>query len=187
MSIRRIVSRSALVLLTLSLAGWSCAQEGAGSTTPTPPGQAGVTTQSQSHDDAKTGKKTNEREDVRDNSVFSAQIANEVLNQIRNGLEGHSQRLMLSAFDGDKMDGFLAFQDQVEAYFERYEGFRVHFRIIQTTSEGAKGLVLAEFTIEAAPRAGGAPQRSSNQIRFELERGSKGWRVIDFRPRGFFS
>lgn len=122
-----------------------------------------------------------------DTTVFSERVANDVLGQIRDGLEGHSQRLMLGAFDGDKMDGYLTFEDQIQAYFEKYEGFRVHFRILQTSIEGPKGVINAEFQVEGMPRSGGAPSRRANQIRFELERGKKGWRVVDFSPRGFFS
>jgi hypothetical protein len=120
-------------------------------------------------------------------SAFSDQDATNVLNDIRDGLEAHSQRLMLSAFDSAKMDDYLTFEDQIQAYFEHYESFRVHFRTIQTTSEGEKGIVLAEFEIEGSPRGGGPMMRRTNQIRFELERGKKGWKIVDFRPRAFFA
>jgi hypothetical protein len=71
--------------------------------------------------------------------------------------------------------------------FERYESFRVHYRIMQSTVEGSKGVVLAEFELEEIPRAGGTPQRRQGQLKFEMERGRKGWKIVDFNPRGFFS
>lgn len=118
---------------------------------------------------------------------FNAEAANAVLGQIRDGLEAHNPRRMLSAFDGDNFDGYLVFEDQLQAYFEKFEGFRVHFRILQTSVEGSKGIVLAEFDVEGLPQGGGAAMRRSKQLRFELVQGRKGWKIVDLRPRGFFS
>lgn len=120
-------------------------------------------------------------------TVFSSAVANNVLGELRDGLEGHSQRLMLSAFDQDKMEGYLSFEDQIQALFAKYDAFRVHYRIAQSTVEGAKGVVLVDFEMEEIPRAGGAPQRRQGQLRFEMERGREGWKIVDFNPRGFFS
>jgi hypothetical protein len=85
------------------------------------------------------------------------------------------------------MDGYLTFEDQIDAFFNRYEGFRVHFRIANVTVEGTKGVVLVDAELEQIPATGGAAQRKRTQLRFELEMGRKGWRVVDFRDRGFFS
>jgi hypothetical protein len=186
--------RAALALVVFALVTLQFAQE---SSAPAAPNQSATRSQvdNNSSRDKKKDKKKDKKDkkadsssaDAYDTAVFSDQVANTVLNDIRDGLEAHSQRLMLSAFDGDKMDGYLTFEDQIQAYFEHYEGFRVHFRIIQTSIEASKGIVLAEFEIEGSPRGGGPVMRRSNQIRFELERGKKGWKVVDFRPRAFFA
>ena len=123
-------------------------------------------------------------EDAYDSAVFSQAVANNVLNDLRDGLEGHSQRLLLSAFDQDKMDGYLTFEDQIDAMMQRYDSFRVHFRITQSTVEGSKGVVLVDFEMEEIPRAGGTPIRRNGQLKFEMERGRKGWKIVDFNPRG---
>ena len=120
-------------------------------------------------------------------SVFDERAAAVVLGTIRSGLESHSQRLLLSAFDRDKMDGFLTFEDQIDAYFASYQSFTVSFRIVQTTEENNRGVILADFEIETEPRDGGPISRRQAQLRFELERGSKGWKIVDFNPRAFFS
>jgi hypothetical protein len=133
-------------------------------------------------------KKENAKpQDPYDSAVFSQAVANSVLNDLRDGLEGHSQRLVLSAFDQDKMDGYLTFEDQIEAMMQRYDSLRVHFRISQSTIEGSKGVVLVDFEMEEIPRAGGAPLRRNGQVKFEMERGRKGWKIVDFNPRGFLS
>ncbi len=125
--------------------------------------------------------------DAADADTFDERAAAQVLGTIRDGLEGHSQRLFLAAFDRDKMNGFLTFQDQIEAYFTRYESFRLHLRIIQTSMENNRGAILAEFQVESEPRGGGRMSRREGQLRFELERGAKGWKIVDLNPRGFFS
>ncbi|HEX9119287.1 MAG TPA: hypothetical protein VF840_01995 [Terriglobales bacterium] len=140
--------------------------------------------------DKKEEKKKKDKakaQDPYDSAVFSQAVANSVLNDLRDGLEGHSQRLLLSAFDQDKLDGYLTFEDQIEAMFQRYDSFRVHFRISQSTIEGPKGVVLVVFDLEEVPRAGGAPIRRNGQVKFEMERGRKGWKIVDFTPRGFLS
>jgi hypothetical protein len=119
--------------------------------------------------------------------VFTERIANDVIGKVRDGLEGHSRRLMLSAFDDDKMDGYLSFEDQIDSFFNRYDGFRVHFRIANVAIEGQRGVVLVDAEMEESPSGGGAPLRKRAQLRFELELGRKGWRIVDVRDRNFFS
>jgi hypothetical protein len=120
--------------------------------------------------------------------VFDERAAAEVLSHLRDGLEGHSQRLLLSAFDGDKMDGFLTFSDQIEAYFTRYESFRLTYHILQTSQESdGRGIILADFQVENEPRGGGRISRRQAQLRFELVHGPRGWKIVDMNPRGFFS
>lgn len=139
--------------------------------------------------DKKKKKKDKESvDDVTAPATFSDAVAQSVLQQLTDGLEGHSDRLMLSAFDDNKMDGYLSFEDQVLAFFQRYDSFRVHFRISQATTEGSKGVVLVDIEMEEIPRSASAqPVRKRDQMRFEMERGKKGWKIVDLRPRGFFS
>jgi hypothetical protein len=136
-------------------------------------------------------KKKKDKGNVDDLTVpttFSDAVASDVLQQLADGLEGHSQRLMLSAFDDNKMDGYLSFEDQIEAFFRQYDSFRLHYRIAQATTEGDKGIVLVDLEMEEIPRCTSAqPVRKRDQMRFEMERGKKGWKIVDLRPRGFFS
>jgi len=136
----------------------------------------------------KKDKKDKGSQDVVNTEVFSTAVASSVLNDLRDGLEGHTQRLMLSAFDADKMDGYLEFEDQIEAFFNRYSTFSVYFRIAQTATDGPKGIALVDIQLEEIPRGSASPPiRKNGQIRFELERGKKGWKIVDFSPRNFFS
>lgn len=136
----------------------------------------------------KKDKKDKGSQDGLNTAVFSTTVASNVLNGLRDGLEGHTPRRMLSAFDADKMDGYLEFEDQIQALFNRYESFRVYFRIVQSATDGPKGIVLLEIQLEEIPRgATSPPGRKNGQMRFELERGRRGWKIVDFSPRNFFS
>jgi hypothetical protein len=159
---------------------------GQGQSQTTPAQQTGAHGESQSSPEKKKEKKESRRQD--DIEVFSDAVANNIMADLRDGLEGHSPRLLLSAFDGDKMEGYLSFKDEMENFFNRYQAFRVRYRILQTAVEGARGIILVDFEMEETPRNEmAAPARKSSQVRFELERGRKGWKIVDFRPRGFFS
>jgi hypothetical protein len=156
--------------------------------TPVPQDKQPVPPTDKQDKDKDKKKKKSKSQDVLNTEVFTDDVARFVLSEVRDGLEGHLQRLMLSAFDDDKMAGYLSFEDQIQAMFDNYSEFRVHFRILQTTIEGPKGVVLVDFNLEEIPKSQNAqPQRKSTQMRFELERGRKGWRIVDFSPRGFFS
>lgn len=117
---------------------------------------------------------------------FSQDVAVQVLGLIRDGLHNHSPGRMLAAFDREKLPAYLAFEDQVHAYFNQYDTFRSYFRILQTSTEGNHGVVLAEWQIESSRDSAQPPQRRDTQVRFELAPGKNGWQIVDFSPRNFF-
>ena len=184
------------ITLVVVFGGWALAQSSGTQTAPdnstqNPPSGSTQNPPSENKKDKKDKKKKNSQ-DVMNSEVFSDAVATSVLNQIRDGLEGHIPRLMESAFDQDKMDGYLQFEDQIEAMFNRYSEFRVHFSLAQNSVEGSKGVILVNIEMEQIPNATGRntspqPQRKNGQVRFELERGKKGWQIVDFQPRSFFS
>jgi hypothetical protein len=144
--------------------------------------------QQSEHSSKDKNKKNHKKEDVLNAEVFSTTVANRLLQDLRDGLEGHSQRRVLSAFDADKMDDYLQFEDQIAAFFNKYESFRAYFRIVQSAAEGPKGVVLVDVQLEETPRADTSPPvRRNGQVRLELERGRKGWKIVDLNPRNFFS
>jgi len=119
--------------------------------------------------------------------VFSAEVAGKLLQQLRAGLEAHDPQGMLAAFDRH-MPGHAVFKDQVRGFFESYGDFRVGYQMLQTWEEKDRGIVTVQFDLEAASADGGAPPiHKSAQLRFEFAHGPKGWKIIDLRPRNFFS
>jgi hypothetical protein len=117
---------------------------------------------------------------------FSEDVAAQVLELIRGGLQSHDPSRMLAAFNRDQLPNYLTFEDQVHAYFNQFDSFRSYFRILQTSTEGDHGVVLTEFQIEASSNAGRLPLRRDAQVRFELAAGKNGWQIVDFSPRNFF-
>jgi hypothetical protein len=117
---------------------------------------------------------------------FSEDVAAQVLNVIRDGLQNHSPGRMLLAFDPDRLPNYLTFEDQIHSYFNQYDSFRSYFRILQTSTEDTHGIVLAEWQIESSRDSTGPPQRRDTQVRFELAPGKNGWQIVNFSPRNFF-
>lgn len=159
----------------------------------TPPAQTQPQTQDQQQtpppdQSKKKDKKKKNQDDPLSTEEFSDRVANNVMKDLKDGLEGHMQRLLISSFDENEMDGYLQLQDQIENFFNKYEAIRIHYRIIQNTVEAPnKAVVLVDMQMEATPAQNhGSSLRRDEQIRFELERGKKGWKIIDFQPRDFF-
>jgi len=121
-------------------------------------------------------------------NAFSAnQIEQKLLNQVRNGFETHNSRRMLGAFDREGMPGYLAFQDQVEAFFAQYESFRASVRLEGSSFEQDKLTATAIFKLEGIPRSGGPAMRREAELTFEFSRTGSGWKIRDVSPRNFFS
>src|SRR5262245_62019802 len=89
-------------------------------------------------------------------AVFTANVADQVIGRVLNGLRVHSRSQMLSAFDNEKMDGYQSFADQIDSYFDRYDTFRVQFHIASMTIDGQRGIVLVDAEMEQTPAYGGA-------------------------------
>lgn len=143
-----------------------------------------------SKDQSKKEKKKRNagNEDVLNSTTFSDAVAQALLQKLADGLEGYNDGLMLSAFNQNKMEGFVTFQQQVVALFRRTDSFLVHYRIAQTSTEGSKAVALVEFEMEVHPRATDQqPFRKRDQLRFEIERGDQGWKIVNLRPLDFFS
>jgi hypothetical protein len=140
------------------------------------------TSQSNDQDSSpKKGKAT-------DSEAFSEVEANAIMSSIHDGLVGHDSAKLLSAFDNTKMEGYQGFRAQVVAMFDHFEAFRVHFHITEVTADGTKGGFSADLELEKSPRANeGLPVRKRESVHFEVEQGSKGWKIVDLQPRSFFS
>jgi hypothetical protein len=134
-----------------------------------------------------TSKKRNQDSPEITSAEFSEPVAERLVQQVGDGLQEHNARRMLSAFDADAMEGYANFQDQIAALFERYDSFRVHFRIAEIRTEGATGMVVLDFEIEEISRSSDTPVRRNDRLQLEIKKGKKGWKIVDLKPRAFFA
>ncbi len=125
--------------------------------------------------------------DVPADAFSSNQIAEKLLNQVRDGLQAYNSRKMLAAFDREGMQGYIAFQEQIEALFSQYESFRVAFRLEESSFEQDKGTATASFRLEGYPRYESPAIRREGELIFEFSRTPSGWKIRDVSPRSFFS
>jgi hypothetical protein len=139
-------------------------------------------------DREKKKKKWKDSNEISASQTFSEEVAATIIERLAKGLEDHNERAMFSAFDSNRMDGYVNFQNQVHAMFESYDAFRVHYRIAEVTTDDQKGVVAVDFELEESAGAGSIdPLRKQDQLRFEMERGENGWKIVDVTPRTFFS
>ena len=122
-----------------------------------------------------------------DDSFSSQEIAAKLLDQIRDGLQARNSRKMLAPFDPQRMPGYALFKDQVEAFFAQYDSFRVYIRLVNTSFQQDRAVVTASFQLDAVPRYNTVAVRREDELTFELARADQGWKIIDVRPRSFFS
>lgn len=119
---------------------------------------------------------------------FSDSVMNSLLHNLQKGTQGHSDRRVLAGFDPERMDGYLGVEADIQQLFQQYDAFSLHYRILQTSIEGTHGVALVEMQMEATPRQEGTtPLRRTRQIRFEVASGKRGWKIVDFQPRDFFT
>ena len=154
--------------------------------------QSGVDTQSSNSsekaDHEKKKRKNKGTDESSSSQTFSEEVAATVIERFTKGFEDHNERVALSAFDSSRMDGYLNFQNQLHALFQSYDAFRVHYRMAQVTTDDQKGVAMVDFELEESPGSGSMqPVRKQDQLRFEMERGDKGWKIVDVTPRTFFS
>jgi hypothetical protein len=119
---------------------------------------------------------------------FNNEVASRLLEQVTQGFLTSNQGQVLAAFDAARMKNYGQFRDSIVTLFAKYESFRAAYRLRQSWPQGDRGVVMVEFELEGTPLNEGAlPFRRSAQLRFEFQRGRKGWRIVDLAPRAFFS
>ena len=79
-------------------------------------------------------------------------------------------------------------RERLENRMASYDSFRMGYHLVSATAEGGRGTVVAEVELESVAQAGvTSPEHRSATLRLTLERGPKGWRIVDYSPRGFFT
>ena len=119
---------------------------------------------------------------------FSAEVGEAVLARLRAGFQDHNAEQVVSLFERSRLAGWAEMRERLENRMASYDSFRMGYHMVSATGEGARGTVVAEVELESVAQAGvTAPEHRSATLHLTLERGAKGWRIVDYSPRGFFT
>src|SRR5215469_206542 len=134
-----------------------------------------------------------ESQDIAKSSVaatstdLSDEVIKDVLSDFQRGFETHNLDKVLGVFDADAMPDFSQFRDQMVAYFRVHESFRLRYQLLQVNADKDVGTATADMEMEEDPLDTlPTPKRRSAQVRFQIKRTPKGWRIIGLRPIDFF-
>jgi hypothetical protein len=119
-------------------------------------------------------------------SVFDEKAASQMLLQLSEALQGHSQKQFLTLFDLERMKDGALFKQQISSFYLQTESIRVHMNLGEITVEGENVTVSVDAEMEAEPRNGGPIARQNEIITFTVANAG-GWKFIDVQPRSFFS
>ena len=119
---------------------------------------------------------------------LSGEVVRDVLDHLQRGIETHDIDHVLDIFDRQNMKDFAQFQDQMVAFFRRYDSVRFRYQLLQVMSGKDGSYAIADIDMDADPSDMlPTPQRRSTQMRFQMERTPKGWKVVALKPADFFT
>jgi hypothetical protein len=110
----------------------------------------------------------------------------QLVRDLQMDLEGSSSSGLLSRIDRAKFDDFPRFQDMVER-LTREDTLRVFFRQTSSTVKEDHAQTVLDAEMEMTRNDSAVPaQRRKQQVTIDLERTSRGWKIINITPRDFF-
>ena len=119
---------------------------------------------------------------------LSDEVVRDVLTNLQVGIETHDLTRVLAIFDPQNMQDYAQFRDQMVAFFRRYDSVKFRYQLLQVTADKDSGFAIADIDMDADPSdILPTPQRRSTQMRFQMKRGLKGWKVVALRPADFFN
>jgi hypothetical protein len=119
---------------------------------------------------------------------LSDEVVRDVLTDLQRGVETQNLARVMESFDPQNMKDFAQFREQMAAFFRRYDNVRFRYQLLQVSSDNGLGFAIADIDMDADPSdILPTPQRRSVQMRFQMKRGPKGWKVIGLQPADFFS
>jgi hypothetical protein len=121
---------------------------------------------------------------------FSAAVGEAALAQLRAGFQNHNADQVMAMFERGRLAGWAEMRERLENRMASYDSFRMGYHLVSASAEGGRGTVVAEVELESvATSVTGvtSPEHRSATLQLTLERGPKGWRIVDYSPRGFFT
>ena len=147
-----------------------------------------LTHDSQQPSDAATqGQQGEQPSDAPSSADLSDEVIKDVLSDFQRGFETHNLDKVLSVFDAAAMPDFAQFRDRMVSYFRLHESFNLRYQLLQVTADDGLGTATADIEMDDDPLDTlPTPKRRSTQMRFQIKRTPKGWRIIGLGPVEFF-
>ena len=124
------------------------------------------------------------------NSSFdlSDEVVRDVLSAFQRGFETQNLEKLLEVFAPQDMPDFPQFRDQMVAFFRLHQSVKLRYQLLQVAADKDLGFATADIEMDEDPLDTlPTPKRRSTQMRFQLKREPKGWKIIGLRPADFFA
>ena len=116
------------------------------------------------------------------------QVIRDVFEPLHRGLDSHNLYQVLAVFDQESTPDYAQVRDQLRAFFDQFDAIRFRYQLLQATSDKNHGSAVAEIEMEATPAdPSQVTLRREIQMRFRMNLGPKGWRLVGFAPADFFA
>ena len=115
-------------------------------------------------------------------------LIQQVLEPLKTGLETQNIQLILSVFDKQELSSYSQLQGQLRAFYQQFDQVNFRYQLLQVSSEKDRATAVVDVQMDALPYdTTQVPVRRSAQMRLDLKRGDKGWKIAGFKPGDFFS
>jgi hypothetical protein len=119
---------------------------------------------------------------------LSDEVVRDVLAEFQRSIESSNLDHLLGTFDADATPDFPAVRDQFTAFFRLHENIKFRYQLLQVTAEKDVAFATADVEMDAVPTdILPTERRRSSQMRFQMTRTPKGWRLTALKPMDFFT
>ncbi len=119
-------------------------------------------------------------------SSVGDEVIQQVLEPLRTGIQTHNLKLAVSAFDPKELSSYSDLEGNLRAFFRQFDEIRFRYQLLQVSADQDHASATAEMDIDALPyEATRMPVRRSTQMRLQLKREAKAWRIASFTPADF--
>ncbi len=116
------------------------------------------------------------------------QVIRDVFGPLQRGMQSHNLYQVLATFDEQGTSDYAQIRDQLRAFFYQYDEIRFRYKLLQVTSDKDHASAVAEVQVDATPAdPSQVTLRRETQMRFRMNLGHKGWRLVGFSPPDFFT
>ena len=120
--------------------------------------------------------------------TLTEEVLRDVLQPLQRGIEEHNLTQVLGVFDPQETPDYASLRDQLRAFFTQYDPVRFRYKLLQVTSEKDHAIAIAEIDMTPTPLdQTQLPVQRTTQMRFQMKLGTKGWKLVAFKPSDFFA